>query len=304
MAFTLYEYHKQQTDPIMAGVVEEFLDSRILRYLPFKDIDGSAMTYNREESLPGIAFRAINEAYDESTGIINPLTESLKIMGGDADTDKALMKMEKNFGERRASDILMKTKAARTYFDKIFFDGDEASDPKQFDGLNKRLTGNQVITAGTNGANVIENMLDRLIDAVSGRPDALLMGKAMRRQLNNLAKGSTILTVGKDQWGDPVETYAGVPIGIVEEDNDGNTILALDETQGSSSVTGSIYAVRFGINEWLCGIQNEPIEGVDLGEISSKPAFRYRMEWLMGIAIYNSKSAARLKGITAASGIA
>lgn len=27
MAFTLYEYHKQTEDPVMSGVVEEFLDS-------------------------------------------------------------------------------------------------------------------------------------------------------------------------------------------------------------------------------------------------------------------------------------
>ena len=38
----------------------------------------------------GIAFRGINEGYDESTGVLNPQTESLVICGGDSDFDVAL----------------------------------------------------------------------------------------------------------------------------------------------------------------------------------------------------------------------
>jgi hypothetical protein len=304
MAFTLYEYHKQTDDPVLSGVIEEFLDSTILRFLPFKEIQGSAIEYNKESRLPGIGFRGVNEAYDESTGVINPQKEAIKIMGGDADTDIALMKTEKNFGERRASDILMKAKAARTYFEKIFIDGDEESVPKQFDGLNQRLTGSQVIEAGEDGANLDANgnMLDRLIHAVQGNPDLLIMGKAMLRQMNYRFRNDSIMNITKDQYGYMVDYYAGIPIAILEEDNNGDTILDFDETQGESSETGSIYAVRLGVDQWLCGLQNEPPDGRDLGEMSSKPAYRYRIEWLVGMCIFHSKAAARLKGITKISG--
>ncbi len=301
MAFTLIEYAKTTQNPLASAVVEEFARSSVvLQLLPFKEIVGNAYEYNKEERLPGIAFRGLNESYDESTGILNPQTEHMKIMGGDADTDKALMKMEKNFGARRASDLLMKTKAAALYFTKIFFDGDESSDPKQFDGLNRRLTGNQVISGGTDGGNLSHALLQQTIDAVRGKPGALFMGKKMRRQVTNLAESSTILSITKDQFGDEISAYASVGIFIVEEDNEDNTILAFDETQGSSDITASLYAVRFGVDEFVCGLQIEPLEVVDLGEISEKPVFRTRIEWLMTIAIFHSKSAARLKGITAA----
>ncbi len=135
MAFTLIEYMKQTTSELLAGVIEKFArTSPILEQLPFKEIVGNALKYNRETTLPGIAFRGVNEAYSEDTGVINPETEALKIMGGDADTDRALQKWEKNFGARRATDLMMKVKAAALFFTKNFFDGDEASDPREFDG--------------------------------------------------------------------------------------------------------------------------------------------------------------------------
>lgn len=300
MAFTLIEYMKQTDSELLAGVIEKFArTSPILEQLPFKDIIGNALTYNKEDTLPGIAFRGVNEAYDESTGIINPATENLKIMGGDADTDRALQKWEKNFGARRASDLMMKVKAAALYFSKNFFDGDESSDPREFDGLNIRLTGNQVLSGGTNGGALSMSLMNQLIDAVKGKPDAIYMGKKFRRQLNNLAESSTILTITKDAFGGEITAFASVPIRIIEEDNSDNTILAFDETQGNSSVCASCYAVKFGVDEFLCGLQTEPLDAYDLGEMETKPAFRSRIEWLITIAIFHSKSAARLKGITA-----
>ncbi|MAH50281.1 hypothetical protein CMI37_30955 [Candidatus Pacearchaeota archaeon] len=305
MAFTLIEYAKTTQDPIQSAVVEEFAKSSVvLEMLPFKEIVGGSYTYNKEERLPGIAFRGINESYSESTGLVNPQTEALKIMGGDADTDKALLKREKDFGARRASDLVMKAKAAALYFTKIFFDGDEATESKQFDGLNQRLTGNQLITAGANGANLDLNLLDQVIDAVVGKPDVLLMGKAMRRQVKSLLTGSSLVQVSQDEWGRQVEAYDGIRIGIVEKDNDDSEILDFDETKGSETEAGSLYAVRFGVDTHLCGIQIEPLEAYDIGELETKPAFRSRIEWQMSIAIFHSRSAARLDGISKISGVA
>ena len=305
MAFTLVEYAKTTQNPQVSAVVEEFArTSVVLELLPFKEVIGSAFTYSKEERLPGIAFRTINAAYDESTGIVNPSTENMKIMGGDADTDKALLKWEKNPGERRASDVIMKAKAAALYFTKIFFDGDEGTSPEQFDGLNQRITGDQLIYGGTNGGDLTLNFLHRIMDAVKGKPDAILMGKKFRRQLDNLQESSTIISVGSDAFGRRVEMFDGVRLGIIEEDNDDNTILDFDETRGNSYGTASCYPIRFGVDEFVCGVQTEALEVLDLGELQEKPALRFRIEWLMTIAVFHSKSVARLAGITAASGIA
>ena len=306
MAQTLIEYSKQTQDPILSGVIETFAKSSvILDALPFKNIPGNALAYNQESVLPGIGFRGINKAYAESVGVLLPLTEKIKIMGGDMDTDKALVKM---YGSaRRSTDILMQSKAYALRFSKEFFDGDEATDMESFNGINKRLTGAQVIHAdgvGTAGANLSKNMLLQLIDLVDEKPDLLVWGKAFNRQVDALYEGSTIIKIDKDQWGDRIRLFDGIPIGIVEKDNVGAVILDFDETEGTSTgVCASAYAFKFGIDQYLCGLQNGEPEGVDLGEIDEKPVWRYRLEWLIGMAMFHPRCAARLIGVTKKTGI-
>ena len=75
MAVTLVEAAKQSQNPIQSAIIEMYArSSDILAVLPFVTISGNALRYNREETLPGIGFRGVNEAYPESTGILNPVT--------------------------------------------------------------------------------------------------------------------------------------------------------------------------------------------------------------------------------------
>src|SRR6185503_4759374 len=85
------------------------MTSDILRVLPFETIAGNALRYNREETLPGIGFRGVNEAYTESTGVINPVAEPLVIAGGDLDVDVFIL--ETMGTDQRAVQEAMKTKA-------------------------------------------------------------------------------------------------------------------------------------------------------------------------------------------------
>jgi len=306
--FTLIEYAKGVADEILRGVIEVFAEEPLLASIPFRPISGNALAYNTESVLPGIAFRGINEAYTESVGVIVPATENLKIMGGDADTDKALVQW---FGaSRRATDIAAKAKAARLYFLKTFVDGDESTTPKEFDGLNRRIgTGTQHIHAdggtGSAGLALSENMLDRLSDLIDGDPSMFIMGKAVRRQLHNLFKGSTLFGLtDPNYFGKRVETFNGVPIQVLDKDNSGNEILAMDETEGSSSgIAGSIYAVKFGVDQYLCGIQTGPPQGIDKGLLETKNVYRYNIEWLVGMAVFNSRSVARIQGVLKAANV-
>src|SRR5688500_11493163 len=115
MAMTLTEAAKYKTNELVRGVVETFAqNSPILERLPFKKIAGNAYTYQKEDTLPGVEFRAVNAAYAESTGVINPATESLVILGGDSDVDKFLVATQgggQSVGELRASMDTMKAKA-------------------------------------------------------------------------------------------------------------------------------------------------------------------------------------------------
>lgn len=308
MAITLIEAAKRVNNPIQSAIIEMYArNSAILSSLPFETIPGNALRYNREETLPGIGFRGVNEAYTESTGVINPQTEPLVIAGGDLDVDKFIL--ETMGMDQRSIQEEMKVKALALAWTKAFIKGDSASDPRSFDGLQTRLTGNQLVNAGsTDGGDALSlAKLDELIDTVEF-PTALLMNKTMRRRLTVAARTTTLggfITYDVDTFGRKIAYYADLPILIIDTDNDGTDILAFNEvgSGGSTATATSIYCVSFNSGK-LTGIQNSGIDVRDLGELQTKPAMRTRVEWYSGIAMFHGKAAARLRGISNAAVVA
>ena len=301
MAVTLVEAAKQSQNPIRSAIIEMYArSSDILAVLPFVTISGNALRYNREETLPGIGFRGVNEAYPESTGILNPVTEPLVIAGGDLDVDKFIVT---TMGvSQRSVQEAMKVKSLALAWTKQFVKGDSKSDPRGFDGLQVRLTNNQLLWAGgTDGGDALSlSKLDELIDAVE-QPTHLLMSKAMRRRLTAASRNTSVggfITYTKDSFGRTVSVYNDLPILIIDTDNEGNSILGFDEVgaTGATATANSIYCVSLN-DGMLGGIQSGTMMATDLGELETKPVYRTRIEWYAGIACYHGRAAARLGGI-------
>lgn len=308
MALTLVEAAKRATNPIQSAVIEMYARaSDVLRVLPLTTIGGNALRYNREETLPGIGFRGVNEAYEESTGILNPVTEPLVIAGGDLDVDKFIVR---TMGEsQRSVQEAMKVKALALAWTKQFIKGDADSDPRGYDGLQVRLTSNQLMYAGTtDGGDALSlKKLDELIDRVEN-PTHLIMSKGMRRLLTAAARLYTVggfISYELDAFGRQVTKYNDLPILDAGTDDTGTDILAFDETgsTGSTAKGTSIYCVSLG-DGMLGGIQNGDMMVTDLGEMEEKPCYRTRVEWYAGIACYHGRAAARLGGITNAAIVA
>lgn len=301
MPITLIEAAKQVDDPLKSGVIEMFAQSsELLRVLPFENISGNAIKYNREGELPGVAFRGVNEAYTEDAGVLNPVTESLVIAGGDLDVDKFII--DTQGPSVRSTHEAMKIKALAAAISKKIIKGDSETDPREFDGLQKRLTGNQVITAGTgSGAALSLKKLDEAIDAVMN-PTHIIVSKAIRRLLSAAARSSSVggyITYQADEFGRKVAFYNDLPL-LVLEDADGTEILGFDEAaSGASSPanTASLYVVSLSPDK-MTGIQNSVMDVRDLGELNTKPVFRTRVEWYTGLCLYHGRSAARLRDIT------
>ena len=302
MGLTLVEYAKQYANDVLrAGVIEMFAaNSDILRVLPFENIAGNALRYNREGTLPGIGFRGINESYTPSTGILNPMVESLSIVGGEIDVDKFLTK---TFGEeRRATETNMKVKAMALAWTEAFIKGDQGSDPKSIEGLQNRITGDQLVAAGsTSGGDVLSlAKLDELIDEID-EPTHLIMNKTVRRRLTTAARDYQIggfISFEPDEFGKRMTVYNGLPILIADKDNENNDILPYTEvgSGGGTAQCTSIYCVSIGDGK-LEGIQNGDMEVEDLGILETKPAYRTRVEWYAGFAVYHGRAAGRLYGI-------
>lgn len=315
MAVTLAQAALLSQNDLQRGVIETFVqESAVLDRLPLMTIEGNAYAYNKEASLPGVAFRSVNEAYTESTGTVVQATESLVILGGDADVDTFIQKTRSNLNDQRAIQTRLKVKAASYKFQDAFFNGDVATDPKGFDGLKKRLTGGQVIDAGVNGLPIVGSSnadifafmdkLDELIAAVPGitaENGAIYAPRALRSKILSAGRrvGGTD-TVREDLTGKRIATWNGIPLLDPGDNLAGSQILANNETQGSSNVAGSIYAVRFGEDETdgaVTGLTNGGIDVRDLGEVDDKPAYRTRIEFFCGLATFGGKAAARLRGV-------
>ncbi|UKL30006.1 hypothetical protein [Bacillus phage PK2] len=299
MALTLAQAEYLSNDVLRKGVIEVFArNSAVFELLPFMEIAGNSYAYNVEETLPGIAFRGVNEGYVESAGVVNQEAEKLTILGGDVDVDKFLAQTRGNINDLRAIQTEMKSKALALEWTKTFFKGDSANSSNEFDGLEKRVTGDQIIDAG--GALTLEK-LDELIDAVEGEPDVLFMSKAMRRKVKAILQASQhYIESGEDSFGRPVTTYAGIPIRVIETDGAGAEILGFTELapDGVTTDTASIYAVKFGADQYVSGLRNGSVNVRDLGEIDAKPVYRTRIEFYSGLAVFHPRAVARLAGIT------
>ena len=263
------------------------------------DIAGNALKYNREDSLPGVGFRGVNEAYTPSTGVLNPLTEALVIAGGDLDVDKFIL--DTMGANQRSTQEAMKIRALSLAWTRKFIKGDTASDPREFDGLQIRATGGQIISAGTtaNGAALSLAILDEAIDQTIN-PTHLIMNKAMARRLSAAARLSTVggyITYELDAFGRRAMQYNGLPILTVDLDNTSTAILGFTEAASSGTSTAtSIYVVSMGDGA-LMGLQNGTVSVRDMGELQTAPVFRTRVEWYNGIAVFHGRAVTRLKFI-------
>ena len=284
-----------------AAVIETYArSSDILRVIPFESINGNSISYSQEHSLPGIGFRGVNESYTESTGVINPVTERLVIAGGDLDVDRYIVT---TMGvSHRTSQEMMKVKALAHRWSHAFIKGDSTGTSKEFDGLQARLTGSQLIAAGASsgGDALALAKIDELIDAVDD-PMGLLMSKAMRRRLTSAARSASIsgtINFTMDEFGRQVTTYNDLPILIADANGSPYQTLAFNEANpgGGSNVGTSIYCLSWGDMK-LTGLQNQEVDVEDLGELQSKPTYRTRVEWYTSIAAYHPRCAARLYGI-------
>lgn len=314
MAVTLAEAAKQSTTVLQRGVIETFVqENPILDRINLMSIEGNAYAYNEELALPGIAFRAVNGAYTESTGTVNPKSESLKILGGDSDVDRFIIKTLSNINDQRAEQMALKVKSLSFSYSNAFFNGDHTVDANSFDGLKVRLTGGQVLSNATDGAAIntsaatrsaFFDKLDDLLAAVPGINgsngaiycSAAILGK-IRSAMRNAGLDTALL---QDIAGKRTIMWSGVPILDAGTDASGTAVLPASETQGASAVASSIYAVKFGAgagDSGVVGLTNGGVQVEDLGQLTEKPVFRTRIEFYTGLAIFNGKSAARLPGI-------
>lgn len=306
MAITLLESAKGTKDYLRTGVIKIIVEtSPILQFIKMKTINGNAYRYMIEAQLPNVAFRAVNSTWTRSAGVINPQAETLSIMGGEVTVDNFQVNTEGNIYNLKAKQYELFSRAMAINFSVHFFEGDTNIDPNAFDGMRRRITGNQLLLAQANGGPIVLDVLDQAIDTVIGDAEGkfIFCNKTLRRNITSLARnlqGSVLVDTQPDEFGRQQTAYAGVPIYVIERSDDASTILDFDETVGTSSVTASLYIVRFGNEDFVFGIQGQggDLQVKDFGEQQAEPAHLGRAEWYVGLVVTHPRSAMRYYGLT------
>lgn len=296
-------YHRAKGDTFAADVTTIYAESDLLRALPWMEIAGSGYGYMTEGWLPGVAFHPTE--VNSSTGVLNPPTERLKVVAGDIDVDKALIRMHgqpilaiqrERFAREQAyrlTDMLINGDPSKP-FHKVEGITYSNSDPWRVPatGLSKRVMGPQLINArGT----LRRSMLDDTIDATDGA-NSILMAVEMRQRLDDAGLLRKEYIIGKK---DPVQYRYTTEGGgttvevLVDYRLEGKPHILGFEEKGK---TTSIYALNIS-KQGYCGLCNGVIEVDDLGEVAEKPVIRARVEWLATHGVMHGRAVTRLHSV-------
>ena len=322
MAWTLAELSKIETDTLRKSVIDTLImESNLMELVPWETIGTLATTVVKIKDLPSVGFRKVNEGYEESIGHFEQAVESISLFGGDIDTDIAIARAKNTIADARAIQQQLKLKATAYSFNDKFINGNPTSDPEEYKGLQKRVDDiynsnttvfvSQYIDLGdTVSLGILRDSaarfafldkLNELIYAIKGHaPDYLLMNKKMLLCVRSLLLREKLLDTTSDMFNRRIDVYLGarmVDIGVKADQS--TEIITNTETLGGGSTNTSIYAVKFGIGESTWGIQQYPIEVRDIGELESKPVYRTRVDWNLGLATVDPRSLGRLYGVVA-----
>ena len=217
MALTLAEAAKLSNDVVQQGVIETIVkESRVLEAMPFIEMAGNALTYNRENAMATAAFFDVGDTWVESTPTFTQVFATLKILGGDADIDQYIATTRSNVQDIEAAVLELKAKALAHEFEDEFVYGDVVIDAKGFDGLHKMVPAGQQVHLGSGAtpAALSVKKLDEIIDLVRpNKPDFLLMTRRTRRGLSAFARTlSSPIQYDVGDFGRRVMFYDGIPV--------------------------------------------------------------------------------------------
>ena len=301
---TLVEAGKLSNDEILIGVLEEIVyESALMTDLPFIEILGNGLTYNRESTLGSVDFYDVGDTWVESTPTFDQHTATLKILGGDADVDKFLKATRSNIQDLEAAIIALKAKGFRHKFEEMLIYGDNTTNSKQFDGIRLMIdtttASDQVLAMSATGTTLTLAYIDALVDMVKpGKPDAFIMSRRSRRKIKALTRLAGFnLETDRNSFGLLIENLQGIPFWVNDWVLDTHTVAGSVETATTGQANSVIYAVKIGEGEFAGltapgGVMVEPI-----GTLESKDADRTRIKGYMSTVLFRTLSAAALIGV-------
>ena len=312
MAITLLEAKVGMADKVDAAVVDMFRrSSKLLDAMPFDNAispgsGGSTLAYGyiqlKTHAVAGV--RAVGTAYETQEAKKEKKTTSAVIMGGAFELDRVICNTA-GAADEVAFQAEQKVKATANCFHNMVINGD--SEAGGFDGLKKLLRGtaneqeSTVSIASSSeldeNYNAFLDEMDAFVASVEGTPSMLLMNADMLIKLRAIARRAGYYQRTQDDFGNFVETYAGIPMVDLGKFYDGeNRMDVIPTTEGKTE----IYGVCLGL-DGLHGISplGNGVINSYLPDLNAPGAIKQgEVELVAGIALKNTLKAAVLRNIT------
>ena len=312
MAVTLAQAKLNVTDDIQAGIIDEFAKSSfILNNIPFHDCvsplgGGATLTYGytRLITQPTADFRAVNSEYTPNEVQKQRYTTDLKVFGGAYEVDRIIAGMG-GIADEVALQASQKVKAASALFSDTIINGDSATNPLVFDGLDVAVTGTDteytpraVIDLSTSElvtANAVAfvDQLDEWLGELDG-VDAILCNGKMAAKFRAIARRMGMYQETKNSFGQKVEHYGSIPFVDLGAKAGSN-----DPIVGIKDGVTSLYAVRFGLDGFhaISMAGQAPVKTWLPDFTTSGAVKKGEVEMVAGCALKSTKAAGAFRNI-------
>lgn len=299
---TLAESAKLTQNELHAGIIETVVEvNPIYELMPFQDIDGNALAYNRENALGDVQFLGVDGTITaKAPATFTQVTSTLTTLIGDAEVNGLIQATRSNLQDQTAIQIASKAKSIGRKYQQNMLVGDGTSDT--FTGLFSLIPAGQILPSAANGQNLTFDILDALIDQVKdkdGQVDYIMMSArtirsyyALLRSLGGAGIGDVIALPS----GRKIPVYRDIPILK-------NDFMPVNQVQGSATACTSIIAGTFddgSQTHGLAGITARGSSGVRVsrvGESETKDNTITRVKMYCGLALFSELGVAMQKGI-------
>lgn len=300
---TLAESAKLSQNLLYAGIIESIVEvNPFFEILPFQEIEGNALSYNREKTLGDIQFAGVGDTITaKNPATFEQVSTSLTTLIGDAEVNGLIQATRSNINDQKTVQIMSKAKSLGRKFQDTLINGDGTSN--SFQGLSALASASQVINVGTNGSALQFELLDELIDSVKdkdGQVDYILASARTIRSYYALLRGLGGATIGDVVTlpsGRTVPAYRGVPIFR-------NDYIATNQTKGTATNTTTLFAGTLDDGSGKHGIAGLTAMGeagirvTEIGESETKDETITRVKMYCGLANFSQLGLYAMPGIT------
>lgn len=297
-SITLAEASKLGLNDLASGVIENIVTvNQMYNFLPFDEVYGNALAYNRESVLGDAQALALGGTITaKAAPSFTQITTALTTLIGDAEIDGRLI--AQGVGSNAGNDLIAaqvasKAKAVSRLYQGMLITGDSAS-AGQFDGLKKLVSAGQKVVGGALSFEKLDELLHK-VKSKDGQVDALVMCerdiralRVLKRALGGASDADRVMVNGIS-----MEAYAGVPV------------LRNDWiTPAGSPLASDVYAVNFddgGRSNGIAGLVDQfgsSIQVENVGAMETKDQHIYRVKFYSGFAVFSDLGVAMIEGVT------